>query len=225
MELPAFLKVDVQQPAPPAWLPPPLPQQPIPTPRTYPPLERPHRADTTPPQARPPAAEVKARTLAQFEAAFPRLMEQVYAGYTLHKAVQEYPIALDYGAFNRWVMKDPGRRATYEEAKEYRTEVWADRMVAHAEGVADANGEPVTIERSKFAFDTYKFLMGKQNRKGYGEVKTLEVEHRISIAQALEQSRQRVIEAQVIDVEALPDDQDELKQLVSGDEDEEDDDE
>lgn len=155
---------------------------------------------------------------AQFEAAFPRLMDQVYAGYTLHRAVQEYPLKLDYGQFNRWVLRDPGRKAIYEEAQEYRAEVWADRMIEHAEGTVNANGVLLELDRSRFANDTYKFLMGRQNKKRYGESKTLEVEHRISISAALEASKQRVVEA--IDAEVVVDqlgDGDELRAIISGD--------
>lgn len=141
--------------------------------------------------------------LSQFEAAFPRLMDQIYAGYTLHRAVAEYPIKLDYGSFNRWVMRDAGRRAIYEEAQEYRAEVWADRMIENADDGVGANGQVRDIERSKFVNDTYKFLMSRQSKKRYGDNKTIEVEHRISIAAALEQSRQRVIEAEVVDVTAV----------------------
>lgn len=202
MELPSFLNVTPPSNAP-RWAPPS---------RT--------RAVPSKSSSNEDAAIIKERILSQFETAFPRLMDQVYAGYTLHRAVAEYPFELDYGHFNRWVMKDPKRKAEYEQAKEYRTEVWADRMVAHAEGDVDG----ATIERSKYATDVYKFLMGKHNKKTYGEVKTLEVEHRISVTSALEQSRQRVIEATVIDTDAvLLDDEDEMQLLMVGSDEDEDD--
>lgn len=208
MELPSFLNVTPPQPSNPST------EQPSSAHRWVPPS----RARAVPSGKTSESALVKERILAQFEAVFPLLMDKVYEGYTLSKAVSELPLGynIDYGSFNRWVMKDAKRRAVYEEAKEFRTEVWADRMVHHAEVGTDANGDSVTLERSKFAFDTYKFLMGKHNRKGYGDTKTLEVEHRISITAALEQSRQRVIEATVVDV-LDGDDEDEIRALVSGD--------
>lgn len=152
---------------------------------------------------------MKRKMLSQFEAAFPRLMDQVYAGWTLHRAVKEYPLALDYGQFNRWLLRDPKRRAIYEEAQEYRAEVWADRMIAHAEGEVTLGDTdvPIELDRAKFANDTYKFLMSRQSKKRYGETKTVELEHKVSIKSALEQAQQRVIEAQVIEAEVLSPDE------------------
>lgn len=154
--------------------------------------------------------------LAQFEAVFPRLIERIYAGDTLSRAVKELPPMMggpiDYGQFNKWVMKNAARRAIYEEAQEYRAEVWADRIIAHAEGEADENGAMISIERSRLAIDAYKHLMSRHSKKRYGETKTVEVEHRISIRSALEQAQQRVLSAAPpIDVEAevLEEDEDE----------------
>ena len=150
------------------------------------------------PVAPPSAADVKARMLAQFETVFPRVIQQIYAGATMSRAVKDLPVfpgfTVDYGMFHRWVMKDAGRRAIREEAEEARAEVWADRMVSIAEG--DSND---TIDRDKFKNDTYKFLMGRQSKKRYGDTKAMEITHSISIAAALEQSKQRVIEAMVVD--------------------------
>lgn len=172
------------------------------------------------------AAAIKARILAQFETVFPRILAQVYAGYTVSRAVSELPVhagfTIDYGMFNRWVRKDPTRRAQLEEAEEARAEVWADRIIEHAEGVGAA--AETTIERSKFACDQYKFLMGRQSRKRYGETKVIDVTHTISISAALEQSRQRVIEAVVVD-DYLPEDEDEVRVLIAQAEDSEDGDE
>lgn len=165
------------------------------------------------------AAEERARILAEFEMVFPRVLQRIYAGDTISKAVSELPIAIDYGAFNRWLRKDARRKGLVEEAEEARTEVWADRILEHAEGKALANGEVSTIERDKFSVDVYKFLMGRQNKKRYGENKVLDVNHTISIAAALEESSNRVIEATVIYDDALPEDENELRMLVSGDDD------
>ena len=157
--------------------------------------------------------------MAEFEMVFPRVLQRIYAGDTISKAVSELPIAIDYGAFNRWLRKDARRKGLVEEAEEARTEVWADRILEHAEGKALANGEVSTIERDKFSVDVYKFLMGRQNKKRYGENKVLDVNHTISIAAALEESSNRVIEATVIYDDALPEDENELRMLVSGDDD------
>jgi len=160
------------------------------------------------------AAEVKERILGQFEMIFPRVIQSVYAGSTVSRAVADLPSCagfhIDYGMFNRWVRKDATRRALLEEAEEARAEVWADRMISIAEGESSD-----TIDRDKFKNETYKFLMGRQSKKRYGDTKTIDVTHTISIAAALQQSKQRVIEAMVVD-DSLPEDETELKQLVSG---------
>jgi len=169
----------------------------------------------------PSPADVKARILAQFEVALPRIIQQVYAGYTISRAVQEYAIPLDYGMFNRWVRKDPTRRALLEEAEEARAEVWADLIIEHAEGVGHAVDS--TIERSKFACDQYKFLMSRQSKKRYGDTKNIDVTHTISIAAALEASKQRVIEAMVVD-DSMPEDEGEFRALTSNPDLDEDDD-
>lgn len=170
------------------------------------------------PLEQPTAADVKARILAEFEMVFPRVLARVYAGNTVSTAVKELPIPIDYGAFNRWVRKDPQRRALVEEAEEARAEVWADRILEHAEGVSNADGVSSTIERDKLAIDTYKFLMGRQSKKRYGETKVVDVNHTISIAAALAESNQRVLEAEVIHDDTLPEDEEELRLLVNGDE-------
>ena len=163
----------------------------------------------------------------EFEAAFPRIIERVYAGDTLSRAVREYPLPLDYGAFNRWVTSNPARMDAYTTAQEARAEVWADRMIDHAEGnvtLGDTN-VPVEIERSKFANDTYKFLMGRQSRRRYGDIKQVEVTSHISIADALNASTNRVIEAEYAVVrEELPDSEDDIRLLLSSNPDLDDDD-
>lgn len=89
-----------------------------------------------------------------------------------------------------------------------------DRMIDHAEGnvtLGDTN-VPVEIERSKFANDTYKFLMGRQSRRRYGDIKQVEVTSHISIADALNASTNRVIEAEYAVVrEELPDSEDDIR--------------
>lgn len=182
---------------------------------------------TPPAQPSPPsnvarkqaAAETKERILAQFDTVFPRIIQMVYAGYTVSSAVNELPswpgFDIDYGAFHRWIRRDPARRAMLEEAEEARAEVWADRMIQIAEGESSD-----TIERDKFKNETYKYLMGRQSRRRYGDTKTVEITQTISISAAIEQSKQRVIEAEVVS-DYLPDDDDEVRALIAGEDDDE----
>jgi hypothetical protein len=161
--------------------------------------------------------EVKRRMFAQFDAAWPRLLDRIYAGDTLSRAVREYPLPLDYGALNKWVTNDPRRMGDYMTAQEARAEVWADRMIEHAEGramIGDSN-IPVEIERSKFANETYMKLMGRQSRRRYGDIKQVEVTSHISIADALNASTTRVIEAEYAVLDDPSSSESEIRLLVS----------
>lgn len=138
-----------------------------------------------------PAFERSIQTL-QFEDAFLPLMDAVAGGSTLDKALKDHPVALDLGAFNQWIQKDAERKRTYDLAKAHRAEVWAGRMIETAEGV-DASGQPLLedVARSRLKIDTYKWLMGADNRKTYGETKQIEVSQTISITAALDEARSR----------------------------------
>lgn len=163
--------------------------------------------------------EGKALLFQQFETVFPRVLEMMCGGYTLSSALKELPIHIDVGAFTRWVHKDSQRKELFREAKEIRTEEWTGLMMKHALG-EETEAE---LDRSKFIVDTLKWLVSRENRKGYGETKTIEMNTTISITAALAQAEGRVIEAQVIDDDDDIDviDATEYRQLTSGsDEDE-----
>jgi hypothetical protein len=132
----------------------------------------------------------------QFEVVFPRVIDLIASGYTLTSAVKEVPYSIDLGAFTRWIKKDPVRQEMYKEAKEIRTESWAGKVIEHA----TAEDSLEDVARSKLIVDTYKWLMGADNRKTYGDVKSVEIGGQISITAALAQAQQRVLEAEVLDV-------------------------
>lgn len=136
---------------------------------------------------------------ATFEMVLPRVLEMVCEGYTLNNALKELPLKVDAGAFIRWLKKRP-EYEMYREAKEIRTEAWAGEIIRHAEG-KDENGEESAADtaRSKLIVDTYKWLMSADNRKQYGDTKTIEMNSNISITAALAQAQGRVIEAQLVD--------------------------
>jgi hypothetical protein len=170
--------------------------------------------------------EGKALLFQQFETVFPRVLEMVCGGYTIAQALRELPISIDAGAFSRWIHKSGERKELLREAKEIRTEEWTGLMVKHALG-EDVNGEqiPTELDRSKFIVDTLKWLVSRENRKQYGDTKTIEMNTTISITAALEQAQGRIIEAQVIGDDDDDDDVDvidvtEYKQLSAGSDDE-----
>lgn len=142
------------------------------------------------------------------------------AGSTFARAVRELPVALDHGAFYRWVNSNAERRNRYKEAKELRTEAWAGKIIERAEGV-DSDGNPTMddVSRDKLVIDTYKWLMGADNRKQYGDTKTIDVNTNISITAALDAARSRV--GQIVDVEYTEVLSDEGTRLLESGEDDE----
>lgn len=159
------------------------------------------------PRNNPP--EGKALLFQQYEMALPYILDQMCGGETFTDAVSCFHIAIDRGAFMRWIKKDPQRYALFKEAKEVRTEVWAGEMIKHAKGI-DTTEE---IERSKFIVDTYKFFMKSDNKKEYGDTKTIDVNQTISITAAMQAAQTRV--ERVIDVDVI--DEPEYKQLMQAD--------
>lgn len=154
-----------------------------------------------PPKARPPKESV-ALMLTRFEMLFPRILDAVYEGSTLDAAMRDLPEGLDLnaGAFFRWLKKDSARYDLYKEAKELRTEIWAGRIIRHA--TSDDGTEDTS--RSKLIIDTYKWLMSADNRKQYGDTKTIEMSSTISITAALAQAHSRVIEAELVQLDEDP---------------------
>lgn len=160
--------------------------------------------------------EGKALLFQQFETVFPRVLEMMCGGYALSAALKELPIPIDVGAFTRWIHKDSTRKELFREAKEIRTEEWTSLMMKHALGEETI----VELDRSKFIVDTLKWLVSRENRKGYGETKTVELNTTISITAALAEAQGRIAEAQLVedddDIDVI--DVTEYKQLSSGSE-------
>jgi hypothetical protein len=88
------------------------------------------------------------------------------------------------------------RYERYKEAKELRTEWWAGRIIE----IAEAEDSIEDVARSKLKIDTYKWLMGADNRKQYGESKQIEVNQSISIISALQQANSRIASTPVEEV-------------------------
>ncbi|MCA3159985.1 MAG: hypothetical protein ING31_10420 [Burkholderiales bacterium] len=124
-----------------------------------------------------------------FASMFERVLTEMTKGRSLNSIVREDLRDIEYDAFWRWIKRDPQRYKRYKEAKELRTEWWAGRIVE----IAEAEDSVEDVARSKLKIDTYKWLMGADNRKQYGDVKQLEVTQSISITAALEQARSRLL--------------------------------
>ena len=160
--------------------------------------------ETFPPPISP--VVIKAQTdlmLTQYEIVFMRVIEQIAAGRTFQSVIKDDFREFEHGAFLRWIKRDPERHQLYKEAKELRTETWANEIIE----IADADDSIEDVARSKLRIDTRRWLMGTDNRKQYGEVKTIDVGGQISIIGALSAADSRVIEmADVEDVTPRIDD-------------------
>lgn len=120
----------------------------------------------------------------------------IASGCDMTAAVADLPVEVDVGAFRRWIKKDPMRNELLKEAEELRSEVWADKMMRHATG----DYQMEDVQRSKLVVDTYKWRIAADNRRKYGETRTVELGGSISITGALAQAQARVIEAELLDV-------------------------
>jgi hypothetical protein len=128
---------------------------------------------------------------------FINVLEEMSSGKTLTQVLNEDFRGFKAGAFLKWIKRDPDRHALYKEAKELRTEHWAGEVIE----IADADDSMEDVQRSRLRIDTRKWLMGSDNRKVYGETKTIDVGGSISIISALEAANNRVIDlADVTDV-------------------------
>lgn len=132
---------------------------------------------------------------ATFDAMFERVLTEITAGRSLKSIVAEDMRDIDYTAFWQWIKRDSRRQERYKEAKELRTEWWAGRIIE----IAETDDAIEDVGRSKLKIDTYKWLMGADNRKTYGETKQIELSTSISITAALEQARSRVASLPMVD--------------------------
>ncbi len=131
----------------------------------------------------------------QFESMFIRVLEEMASGKTLTQVLNDDFRGFKAGAFLKWVKRDPERHNLYKEAKELRTEHWASEIIE----ISDAEDSVEDVQRSRLRIDARKWLMGADNRKQYGETKTIDVGGSISIIGALEAANSRVVN--LIDVE------------------------
>jgi len=152
----------------------------------------------------------RAHQEAMFDCMFERVLGEMVKGRTLKNVLDSDVRGIEYEAFFRWIKRDATRMERYKEAKELRTEWWAGRLVE----IAEADDSVEDVARSKLRIDTYKWLMGADNRRVYGDTKQVEINQSISITAALEKARARLPAADVVDVEAI---NDEVMQVLTHD--------
>jgi len=128
------------------------------------------------------------------------VLDKLSEGQSIGSILRACNRGKELGQFIRWMMKDQKRKARYEEALMFGAEVMKAQLVDIADGISEDGSEvPEDIQRSKLRIDTRLKTMGFDNKKKYGDTKTIEINQNISITDALAQARQRV--ADVIDAE------------------------
>lgn len=132
------------------------------------------------------------------------VLDKLAEGQSIGSILRACNRGKELGQFIRWLMKDQQRKARYEEALMFGAEVMKAQLVDIADGVSEDGSEiPEDIQRSKLRIDTRLKTMGFDNKKKYGDTKTIEINQNISITDALAAARARV--ADVIDAEvSLP---------------------
>lgn len=141
---------------------------------------------------------VKELTLMQFELMFDRVLDEVASGRSISSVLRDDHRKLNLSRFLRWVKSSPERQAKYEQAQEIAAEIKMDECVE----IADGEDNLEEVSRSKLRIDTRMIQVKAHYRRRYGDTKTIEFGGSISILNALQEARSRVIE-NVTDVTLL----------------------
>lgn len=125
--------------------------------------------------------------------------EGVLARVTTRIAIGENPqdIALSMGmpwiVMRKWMEDKPERMQAWELAKR----CFADGLAYEGlKAVKDA--DPETVQVAKLQFDAYTKTAGKVSREEWGEKVQVEINQTISVVDALEEARMRVIGASAV---------------------------
>lgn len=136
----------------------------------------------------------------EFTIAFEWIINRVARGGYVTWALQDYHIEIDPVAFRRWIMKDPARKALYNDAKECNADYDGGFLAQLTTGV-DRNGIPYDPAFINAASANLKWKMSKHDRKQYGDVKQIDVSGGISVVAALAEAQGRVIDSRAIAIE------------------------
>jgi hypothetical protein len=143
---------------------------------------------------------------------FELVLARIAEGDTLGKIMRDCQRGPEINQFMRWVMKDPQRESRFDEAERIATRVMKHEIRDIADGVSETGSElPEDIARSKLRIDSRWKIMSVDNKKRYGETKTIDINQTISITDALRDAQARVatiIDAEVIEPKQLEDDSD-----------------
>ena len=134
---------------------------------------------------------------AQYEIVFQTVIEKMCEGITLTAALQSFPHDISRGKFRQWVTKDPNRRQLLDEAEKILGECLFDDFVELNQRIGD---NLVDIESFKVKSQNLKWLLQVYNKKRFGETKQVDATFSISVIDAINAGKARVMEAQIIDV-------------------------
>jgi hypothetical protein len=110
-----------------------------------------------------------------FEIAFTTAMDWLAEGKTLQEFCVEYHTPISPARFRKWIFQDDKRHDAYRMAKALGAEAMEDELVRISDGLsADGSAAPDETARSKLKIDTRKFVMQVNNRRKYGEHKSIE---------------------------------------------------
>lgn len=133
---------------------------------------------------------------------FEHVLDKLSEGTSLGSILRSCNRGSETAQFVRWMLKDQHRKGRYEEALTYGAEVMKAELIDIADGVnADGSEIPEDIQRSKLRIDTRLKVMGFDNKKRFGDTKTIEINQNISITDALKAAQNRVSE--IIDAELV----------------------
>lgn len=153
-----------------------------------------------PPPARLTARDRREIQEQEFAVAFEWVINRVARGGYVTWALQDYHLEIDPVAFRRWIMKDPTRKALYQDAMECNADYDGGFLAQLTSGI-DRNGIPYDPAFINAASANLKWKMAKHDRKQYGDVKQIDVSGGISVVAALAEAQNRVIESQAIVIE------------------------
>lgn len=126
----------------------------------------------------------------KFANAFEGILDRVASGYSLKKALEEDFRQFEAGMFIQWMKKTGDLYSRYVSAKEMRSELWVSDLI----DIADADDSMEDVQRSRLKIDTRKWIIASDNRKTYGDTKTIDIGGQISILGALAAANSRTID-------------------------------
>lgn len=142
----------------------------------------------------PIAAKAKLKEV-ENEACYQSFLDFICEGFSTEEALIECGKLEDRGLFLKWIHAREERKERFRSAKVIRTEIWASRLLKYS--LEDSMED---VARSRLKVDTLKWLLTKENRETYGDVKQVDINGNVSILAAIEEANNRVRELRDIEV-------------------------